>query len=339
MERNIFNSKFFLEFLRKFSDLNGQNIEGTTESCASFVEYLLQCTLDAKRGGNSSAAAKIQTTTARFKKFLEKNHLLQDGDFLFSDLTPEIMIFYEKELRREMLSPNTTSFYMRVLRSYYNKGIADGLYFPLCDPFKKVYTGTLKTKKRAADKNIITKLINTELPPKHHFFRDMFLFSFYTRGMSFIDIANLTSKNVTPQGIQYYRCKTGRLIRVRMEPCIYEIISRYSGISGGEYLFPILMKNGLPVNYNTSLKNFNNHLKSISRILKLDIHLTSYVARHSWATIAKRGGVPISTISEGMGHTSEKTTQIYLSSLEQETIDEANSYIIHSLNKRGEKAN
>jgi integrase len=101
--------------------------------------------------------------------------------------------------------------------------------------------------------------------------------------------------------------------------------------SGTDYLFPIMYEDGCQKKYSSSIRIHNKKLKTISSIAHLDIPLPSYVSRHSWASIAKADGIPILTISEGMGHTSEKTTQIYLSTLSQKTLDEANRLVINSI--------
>lgn len=304
------------------------------DGCVSFIGYLQLNLNRCKRIGKTSAANKLQSTYNRFVRFLNKNHLTTNGDFLFSDLTSEILISFERSMKEDFLTHNTTSFYLRILRSYYNKGIREGLYFSFTDPFKNVYTGISRTKKRAIEKDIFIKLKEVKLPDKLNFARDIFLFSFFMRGMSFVDISKLTSSNIFGEELKYCRTKTGQTIRIRIEPCARDILNKYIRKSGDEHLFPIVCNGGKRLKYNTSLKNMNNHLKKISRILGLEKPITTYTARHSWASIAKKGGIPISTISEGMGHTSERTTMIYLSSLNQSTIDDANRLIIRSLNQR-----
>lgn len=311
---------------------NSSSTPGT--GCASFIDYLQTNISKCKCLGKVSAALKLESTYKRFYAFLEKSALLSDGDLCFKDINSDLLILFERSMKEEFLTQNTTSFYLRVLRSYYNKGINEGLYFSFVDPFKSVYTGVSRTQKRAIDEEFMVAIKEYPFPKKLHFARDIFLFSFFMRGMSFIDISKLKTSNLLKDELRYCRSKTGQSIRVKIEPCAQEIINKYSGKSGNEYLFPILYKNGVPFKYNSSLKNTNNHLRKISQILNLEKPITTYTARHSWASIARKGGVPISTISEGMGHTSERTTQIYLSSLNQNTIDDANRKIIQSLNKR-----
>lgn len=327
-----FSTQFFADFLNLVKNYSeGAPTSSVRRYSPSFLHYLEENVSRAKRVGNVSAYEKLSTTVARFKKFLSNNHLMEEGDFFFYMLTPDLLRAFEKEMKEDMLSLNTISFYMRVLRSYYNKAAIDGLHNPIYDPFKCVYTGVQKTKKRAVELEVLEKIRSVRLPDKLHFSRDLFLFSFYTRGMSFVDIANLKRQNLSSEEITYYRSKTGQLIRIRLEPCIQSIIDKYRGESGGDYIFPIILKGRKVRSYNSALKCYNYKLRQISEYIGIEKPLTSYVSRHSWASVAKQIGVPILTISEGMGHTSERTTQIYLTSLNQETIDDANRLIISSL--------
>lgn len=314
-----------LQFLQALTQQAKQGDTAETYSCVSFFEFMDKQSLIAKEMGREGEYIKLKTTISRLKGFFG------DGDLTFDMITPDLMERFECHLKKDLLTLNTISFYMRKIRSYYYKGIRDGLYLPILDPFKSVYTGIPKTHKRTIDINSIKLIKNVELSSSLVLSRDLFLFSFYTRGMSFIDIAKLKYSNINSNILTYYRSKTGQLIRVKLEECAVDIIAKYSGRSGGDYLFPILLKGGVPHKYATELKNHNNHLNKISRVLNLNVRLTSYVARHSWASIAKRGGIPVSTISECMGHSSEKTTSIYLASLEQNVIDEANRLTILSL--------
>ena len=304
------------------------------KSGISFIDYLQRKIDFYHEVGKASAASKLAVTLKVFCNFLSKNNFIAPNkSFCFEDLTDHLLILFERELQSRYLSPNTTSFYMRILRSHYYQGVEDGLFFSITDPFRRVFTGVCKTKKRAISKNEFSQLIQAELPKKLQFAKDLFLFSFYTRGMSLIDIAQLKRENIFKDEIRYCRRKTGQLIKINIEPCIREIIDKYSNMSGSNLIFPIMEKNGQRLQYNTSLKNINNNLLKISKLLNFNCRLTTYVARHTWASVAKWGGIPTSVISECMGHTSERTTQIYLSTIEQESIDDANRLVIHSLNK------
>ncbi|MBR5856412.1 MAG: integrase catalytic domain-containing protein, partial [Bacteroidales bacterium] len=161
--------------------------------------------------------------------------------------------------------------------------------------------------------------------------RDLFLFSFYTRGMSFVDMSYLTTHNLNDGILSYRRKKTGQLLFIKWEKCMQDIVDKYRVDCYGEYLLPIITN---PLydsrkQYLNSLSYTNKKLKKIACQIGLHTTLTMYVARHSWASIAKQNKIPISIISEGMGHDSESTTQIYLASLDTSAVDRANNIILN----------
>lgn len=249
-------------------------------------------------------------------------------DIPLEKLTTKELKLFEDFLMGKGIVMNTVSFYMRVLRAVYNKAIVEEL-IPPAKPFAVVYTGVAKTKKRAIDEKVIHRLQMLYLKPNLAFARDMFLFSFYTRGMSFVDMANLKKGNIADGVLSYKRRKTGQQISVGLEPCMIEIIKCYERMArGSDYLLPLLYQSGETIKYEAAIRNQNERLKRISRQLNLSKDLTTYVSRHTWATIARSKGIPLSIISEGMGHASEQTTRIYLSSLEHKIIDKANRRII-----------
>ena len=148
--------------------------------------------------------------------------------------------------------------------------------------------------------------------------------------MSFVDIAYLQKKDLKNGILNYRRKKTSQLLYVRWEPCMQEIIERYAPESNSIYLLNIIKENKTDSRkqYLNALTLINRSLKSIGKLIGLDKPLSMYVARHSWASIAKTEGISLSVISEGMGHDSESTTQIYLASLDSSVIDKANQKII-----------
>lgn len=160
----------------------------------------------------------------------------------------------------------------------------------------------------------------------------MFLFSFYTRGMAFVDMAYLQKKNLKDNVLTYRRKKTGQLLSIRWEDCMESIVNQYSSLSS-PFLLSIIKEptSNTRKQYHNALTLINHNLKAIGKELGLTLPLTMYVARHSWASIARDEGIPISVISEGMGHDSESTTQIYLASLETQVIDNANKKILKLL--------
>ena len=162
------------------------------------------------------------------------------------------------------------------------------------------------------------------------FWKDLFMFSFYNRGMNFVDMAFLKVKNIENARLNYTRQKTGQQFSIKITEKARVIIDRYNDLKDPEsYVFPIIYRKGKEyMDYRNAMRLMNKKLKKISNLLKLDVPLTTYVSRHSWATIAKRSGIATAVISEGLGHESEETTQVYLDSFENNVLDDANDLII-----------
>ena len=258
----------------------------------------------------------------------------QEQDILLVDIDSDLMLMYEAYLQSSGITRNSISFYMRILRAVYNRAVEKELTENR-HPFKHVYTGIEKTVKRAIPIKNIKQIKNLELPIKSalDFARDIFLFSFYTRGMSFIDIAFLKKKNLSNGILCYRRRKTGQQLFIRWEKCMQDILDKYKENDDSPYMLPIIIPQAKQERkqYKNVLYRINKSLKDIGQLIKLPIPLTMYVARHSWASAARSKNIPISVISEGMGHDSEKTTQIYLASLDTAVVDRANRIILKDL--------
>ena len=198
--------------------------------------------------------------------------------------------------------------------------------------FRKVKTSIEKTVKRAIPIKYIRKLKSLDLRnnPSLAFARDMFLFSFYTRGMSFIDIAYLQKKDLRNNVLTYRRKKTGQKLHIHWEMCMQQIVDLYHADDGIQFMFSIIddPQKDCRRQYQNALTRINRNLKKLGEEIGLDVPLTMYVARHSWATTAHNEGIPLAVISEGMGHDNEKTTQVYLASIENSVVDKANRKII-----------
>lgn len=248
-------------------------------------------------------------------------------DLKVEKIDGDMMLKYEAYLKMNNICHNTISCYMRVLRAAYNRAVDVGLTMQKY-PFKNVYTGIDKTIKRAINEDVIVKLKNMNFENHYELTmsRDLFLFSFYARGISFVDMANLRLCNVVNGMLRYTRSKTGQKLSIRVEKCMKDIISKYEHLTVEDYLLPIYTSRCH--NHIRQLRTYNNRLGRISSMLELPRQLSSYVARHSWATLALRKGISVQIISEGMGHENESTTRIYLASLDQSTIDDANAKII-----------
>ncbi len=280
-------------------------------------------------------AAKRFGTAKNYKKAMSSfREFLGNVRLPLSALTEQVITDYNAFLVQRGLVRNSVSFYMRVLRAVYNKAVRQKL-IKQQHPFTEVYTGIDRTRKRAVSEQLIAQLHRLELEEGSPLAlcRDMFIFSYCTRGMAFVDIAYLKKSNLQNGMICYARRKTGQLLSVRIEPCIQRIIDRYANLDS-PYVFPILTSLDAAEayeQYQVALNTHNRLLGRLSEILGCGCKLTSYTSRHSWATAARNHNVPISVISQGMGHTSEQTTQIYLTMLENSVIDEANKGIIDCL--------
>ncbi len=248
-------------------------------------------------------------------------------------LTNAIVEEYEDYLNRRGLVPNTISFYMRILRAAYNRAVEDHAVEQTY-PFKRVYTGIDNTVKRALPISVLRRIRELDLTrqPSLEYARDMFLLSFYMRGMSFIDMAFLRKTDLCNGTICYRRHKTGRLLIVRWTSEMQNILNRYNN-AHSPYLLPVLSADSSRNRsvYRNTAYNINRGLKVIARLIGLKMPLTLYCARHSWASVARAEGVPLSVISEGMGHRTECTTRIYLASLDTSAVDRANNAILRLL--------
>lgn len=291
----------------------------------NFIRYVID---KCRRCGQYRTAETYLATLNSFKNFRN------GADIGLSEIDCELLEMYENYLKHRKLSPNTVSFYMKHLRAVYNRAV-DSEVITDRKPFRRVFTAVEKTVKRAVPLWAIKqlKMIDYSGCESKCFAKDMFLFSFYTRGMSFVDIAYLQKDDLKGNVLFYRRKKTNQQLMIHWEPCMQEILKKYGADAPSPYLFSIIKdyKGDCRKQYQNALCRVNRHLKEIGKSLGLSLPLTMYCARHSWASIARQEGVPISVISEGMGHDSEKTTQIYLASLKTEVIDRANRKILRLL--------
>ena len=293
----------------------------------AFVEKQIACL---RADGKLGTARNYRRTLNSFSGFLN------GADIPFSLLDERLVGRYNDWLQRRRIVRNTVSFYMRVLRAVFNKAVREGIV-PQSSPFRNVYTGVDRTRKRAVGEETVIRLrrLNLEHSPSLALARDIFIFSYCARGMAFVDIALLRKQDIAGGTIRYVRRKTGQHLTIRIEPCMGDIIERYSQVTRtSDYVFPLLnAKDPVRVfsQYQTALGYYNRRLKRLADLLELEMPLSSYTSRHTWATTARNHNVPLSVISAGMGHASEKTTQIYLASLESSVIDQANRSIIASL--------
>lgn len=271
-----------------------------------------------------------ETYTAALNSFMR---FREGRDIPLDEISPDLMEEYEAYLKGCGVSLNTVSFYNRILRAAYNRAVEKGLT-PQRHPFRNVYTGMEKTVKRAIPSEAVRRIkgLDLSLKPAPDFARDMFLFSFYTRGMSFVDMAYLRKSDLKNGILSYRRKKTGQQLHIRWERCMGEIVEKHPNVTT-EYLLPVITDPTASERrqYENALHLVNRKLKKVAEMAGISVPLTMYVARHAWASIAKSKNIPLSVISEGMGHDSETTTQINLASLDTSVIDEANGRILNDL--------
>ena len=291
----------------------------------SFFDFIQRRADQLAKAGSQRTAETYRTVLNQFRRFRDNE------DLPLSAVSVELMEQYQAYLRSRNLTMNTVSFQMRILRSVYHHGVhiglvADGL------PFRNVYTGSAKTQKRALTLEQMQHIRNLTLTePLQVFARDMFILSFYLRGMSFVDMAYLRHSDLHDGQIAYKRRKTGQLLSIRWERQMAEIVDRYSSERRPTpYLLPIISKaNGKERNQYRHIQTLvNKGLKEVGRQAGIAMPLTMYCARHTWATMARDMQVPMSVISRGMGHSNERTTEIYLRSVDVSCVDEANERIM-----------
>lgn len=296
-------------------------------SCYSLYNYMTELISRMKRNGQMRTAETYCSTLNSFM------HFRHNQDVVLDSISAEMMEEYETWLKGRGVVLNTVSFYTRILRAVYNRAVGEGA-FENCYPFRTVYTGIAKTKKRAISLKYISKIKKLNLcnEPMLDYARDMFMLSFYLRGMSFIDMAFLRKTNLRDGFISYRRRKTGQQLTIKWTYEMQKILDKYPE-NETDYLLPIIRtrKTGERSIYHNACYSINRSLKKIAKQLRIPIPLTLYVARHSWATAARDKGIPLCIISDGLGHDSEATTKIYLSSIATAAVDRANHIIISSL--------
>lgn len=293
-------------------------------SLFNFMESII---IKLKQNGKTRTSETYTIALNSFKKFR------QGEDIMLDCLTSEVMEAYEAWHQQRGVAPNTISFYTRILRAAYNRAVEDEI-IENRNPFRHVYTGVDKTVKRALPLPIIKKIkaLDLSLIPSLDFARDMFIMSFMLRGMSFIDMAFLKKTDLRNGYVTYRRRKTGQQLTIEWTKEMQMLLDKYPE-NESDYLLPIIKNNGTNerYTYRNVGYNINHNLRTVAKKVGISISLTLYVARHSWASAAKAKGIPLSVISEGMGHDSEATTQIYLASLDTSVVDKANSLILKSL--------
>ena len=309
----------------------------TSESLFQFMNLHIALLM---KNGQYRTMLHYKATLNSFKRYRDNK------DIALSEIDAEAMRSYEAYLHHTAeVCRNTSSFYLRILRATYNKAVAKGLT-PQQHPFKDVYTGIAQTRKRAIPTESVSQIKRLDsvkdLTPKEEMARDTFLMCFYLRGISFIDLAHLRKSDLKDDYLHYTRSKTGQRLTIRWEEEMQELMKKYQAQTcSSPYLFPFLVDYRNKIQdktidkiqedvrlYHNAEARISYHLRKLGTKIGVKGKLTLYVARHSWATTARDKNIPISVISEALGHHSETTTQIYLNSIKSSEVDDANAKIL-----------
>lgn len=253
--------------------------------------------------------------------------------FFLDSINAEWLRKYETYLKKRNCKDTSISVRMRAIRTIFNESIENGIVSPEIYPFKSYKISKLKQANnvRAIDIEDVKKIseLDTKLYPKLKLSKDLFMFSYYTGGMNYKDMMLLEHSNFynNYSRISYVRSKTNGHFDFSISDKAKEIVDYYVNRSiGTKYLFPILLKDNLtPIQISNrrhkTISQYNKDLKTIGMLCNIDFDLTSYTARHSFASNLKNKGVATDIISEAMGHQNIKVTQVYLKRLENEVID------------------
>ena len=300
--------------------------------------FAKQVVSDLEEAGRFGTARSYRSLASAWSKFAAQSR------YHFSQLDEHTVFAFGEYLFRRGNRRNTVSFYLRTLHALYNRARRCGYAPTYGDPFREVSFKPARTPKLAVPRSLLRTLAGRDFGDSElNEARDMFLFSFYARGMSFVDMCYLRKTKVWNEALHYERQKTHQVFSVALTPQLREIISRYDD-PASPWVLPCMQRGMLSsankqedVNgdvppaslynfYCMALHYYLTLLKEISRRLGCR-NLTFNVARHTWATEARSMGVPTPHISEGLGHTSERTTRIYLASLDKHTVDEVNERV------------
>lgn len=293
----------------------------------SFYSYTRQLIEDLKKANRFGTARSYKGVINVLKDFAGNKELT------FQNINYQFLTKFETNHISKGNSWNGLSVYIRAIRAIYNKAIKSGIVEKEFYPFNDYKIKSAPTEKRALDWGFIKKIIELDLAPDHACFnaRNYFLASYMMYGMNFADMAYLRPSDIKNGRIQYRRRKTSKLYDIKLTPNLENILSYYLAKSTTGYIFPILKREELALqdmDIQWSRKCYNKRLKTIAELCGIEQNLTAYVSRHSFATQAMLQEVPLNAISAMLGHSSLKTTEVYLKSLPNNILDDYNERIM-----------
>ena len=299
-------------------------------SCA-VIEYFNLCIERFESLGKIGTASKYRCCLSLLSQYCSPKTRFEEVDLQF-------LQDWELFMRKRGNSSNDIATKFSVFKSVYNKALADEVFVSKINLFQKFKVGSLwtPTRKRAITKEDISKLIGVEVTnmPRGEYkvlAKNIFLFSYFTAGMNFKDIACIRFGDIMNDRVYYARHKTKKEMNCRLIAQAKEIIATYwnGEHSDEDYIFPILDRHvhiteqQIFNRLHKTLVRINQELKKLGKDAGIKLPLSTYVARHTFATVLKRSGVDVAIISEALGHSDIATTQIYLDSFENSQIDEA----------------
>jgi len=322
-----------LSYFKRADGARKKSTEQKTRKEESHIFMISDLVKVAAKGVSSSTADNYKTAVRSFIRFNGGK------DAPLSVLNVDTIREYERWLHEQGICPNTSSCYMRSLRAIYNKVAKRTLHK---EPFRLSFTGNDKTVKRSIGLEEVRKLQAIKFPEKAQrtegswpeLVRDLFLFSFYAMGMPFADMARLKRSQIKEGVLTYCRQKTGKQVRVKLEKCMLDILAKYQ-TDDSDYLFPVwyatVGDRSRPISYSSMLNRYNRSLKRLAIKAGIRGKLTSYVPRHSWASIAYKKNIDLPIISKALGHTDTKTTLIYISEIDDKRLAKANRKLLYAL--------
>lgn len=295
----------------------------------TLLSMLLDRTLETLKGQRS-----VRTLENYHSSINKVKEFVGDGweSLIVTDITRRWTDAYAAWLEsRHADKPQTVDFYLRTFRALYTHALALSSDKTDGKPFDGHHTGGNFPAKRALRKEEVQRLLSPALrqtlPENRREALDVLLFILYGRGMVFKDVYNLTHRMVTDRHIRYQRSKTGVPIDVEVVPELEEIMKRYHR-EDSPFVFPFLHETrkgclGKELSEESALRRINRSMREIGRKTGLSVPLTTYVLRHTWASLMLEDSQPVELISQCMGHTSIRTTQIYLSRISSHKVDTA----------------
>jgi site-specific recombinase XerD len=309
--------------------LKGKLIVNTSDQRVfTFVEHLIKDLEAAKRIGT---AVSYTDTLRSLKKFRSQK------DLTFNELNLDFLKKYETDYLSRGNSLGGLAVYMRTIRAIYNKAIKAGIAEEEGYPFKHYTIRNGKTRKRAIPMEAIKKIKGLKLKRNTTLYRDrnIFLMSFYLQGMPYSDLAHLKVSNIIDGRIQYDRQKTKEPFDIKIPDQLWPVIKVFiKGKKIDDYLIPAIKRESELLKFRDiewARKRYNKNLKTIAQKAGIEEKLTSYVSRHSYASIADEMGIPVTAISQMLGHEKVSTTQAYLDKLRRSKLDKYQDEVISGL--------